>query len=103
MCFKLARDTIAKSLRGMLPMIALGLTVGAALGQPAGNAPTIPNHVLELDGTVGYAEMPPNIFNDLDQATVEAWVRWDDLGQTFVRLVGSESERRPERACPSVG
>ncbi len=24
-------------------------------------------------------ELPPNIFNDFDEATVEAWVRFDDL------------------------
>src|SRR5215470_11512630 len=36
--------------------------------QPA--SPT--NHVLELDGTGGYVELPPNILNDLTEATVEA-------------------------------
>src|SRR5262245_27165947 len=38
------------------------------------------NYVLELDGTGGYVELPPNIFNDLEEATVEAWVRWDEFG-----------------------
>ncbi|MFO1514199.1 MAG: LamG-like jellyroll fold domain-containing protein, partial [Verrucomicrobiota bacterium] len=38
------------------------------------------NRALELDGTGGYVELPPNIFNRLDEATVEAWVRFDDLG-----------------------
>jgi hypothetical protein len=37
------------------------------------------NRVLELDGKTGYVELPPNIFNDFDEATVEAWVRFDDL------------------------
>jgi signal transduction histidine kinase/CheY-like chemotaxis protein/ligand-binding sensor domain-containing protein/protocatechuate 3,4-dioxygenase beta subunit len=32
--------------------------------------------VLELDGKDGYVELPPNIFNHLDEATVEAWVKW---------------------------
>lgn len=41
-------------------------------------SPAVPNHVLELDG--GYAELPPNIFNNLTEATFEAWVRWDVLG-----------------------
>jgi len=41
------------------------------------------NRVLELDGTGGYAELPPNIFNELTEATIEAWVRWDNLeGET---------------------
>ena len=29
-------------------------------------------------------ELPPNIFNDLTQATVEAWVRWDDFSVTQI-------------------
>src|SRR5215471_15408365 len=50
----------------------------------AQNAPSTPqpratNYVLELDGTGGYVELPPNIFNDLEEATVEAWVRWDEF------------------------
>ena len=49
--------------------------------QPAAN-----NRVLELDGTGGYVELPPNIFNDLDEATVEAWVRWDDFNGTYKRV-----------------
>ena len=46
--------------------------------------PVATNHVLELDG--GYVELPPNIFNDLTQATVEAWVRWDDFSGEFKRV-----------------
>src|ERR1041384_5143685 len=48
--------------------------------------PAAPNRVLELDGTGGYVELPPNIFNDLDEATVEAWVRWDDFTGEFKRV-----------------
>jgi hypothetical protein len=50
------------------------------------DAQTATNHVLELDGTGGYVELPPNIFNDLDEATVEAWVRWDDFSGSFKRV-----------------
>jgi PAS domain S-box-containing protein len=50
--------------------------------QPASST----NHVLELDGTGGYVELPPNIFNDLDEATVEAWVRFDDLSGREMRV-----------------
>jgi hypothetical protein len=35
------------------------------------------NQVLRLDGKGSYVELPPNIFKDLTQATVEAWVKWD--------------------------
>jgi signal transduction histidine kinase/CheY-like chemotaxis protein/ligand-binding sensor domain-containing protein/protocatechuate 3,4-dioxygenase beta subunit len=52
------------------------LTAGVRLhAQPA--APG--NRVLQLDGATGYVELPPNIFNNLEEATVEAWVRWDRL------------------------
>jgi hypothetical protein len=44
-------------------------------------AATQPVHVLDLAGTNGWVELPPNIFNDLDQATVEAWVKWRSVAQ----------------------
>ena len=58
------------------------------IAQPStlNSQPSPPNHVLELDGSGGYVELPPNIFNDLDEATVEAWVRWDDFSGTGKRL-----------------
>jgi len=31
-------------------------------------------------------ELPPDIFNDLDEAAVEAWVRWDDFAGAEKRL-----------------
>jgi signal transduction histidine kinase/DNA-binding response OmpR family regulator/ligand-binding sensor domain-containing protein len=37
------------------------------------------HHVLELDGTNSYVELPPNIFNDFTEATVEGWVKWTRL------------------------
>ena len=48
--------------------------------------PHATNYVLELDGTGGYVELPPNIFNDLEEATVEAWVRWDDFSGAAKRF-----------------
>ena len=43
------------------------------------------NRVLELDGKGSYVELPVNIFNNLTNATVEAWVKWRWLlgGQRF--------------------
>jgi signal transduction histidine kinase/CheY-like chemotaxis protein len=38
------------------------------------------NQVLELDGKKAYVQLPPRIFDTLTEATVEAWVRWDDWG-----------------------
>ncbi|MBI3414119.1 MAG: response regulator [Verrucomicrobia bacterium] len=37
------------------------------------------NRVLELDGKDSYVELPPNIFNGLDEATVEGWMKWQSL------------------------
>ena len=34
------------------------------------------NRVLELDGDGDYVELPSDIFNDLEEATVEGWVKW---------------------------
>ena len=73
--------------------LLLLLSVVPLHAQPAANNPPqasrierSSNRVLELDGTGGYVELPPNIFNDLDEATVEAWVRWDDLSGTSKRV-----------------
>src|SRR5439155_12565321 len=37
------------------------------------------NRVLELDGNGSYVELPPDVFKDLTQATVEGWVKWDSF------------------------
>jgi Concanavalin A-like lectin/glucanases superfamily/Carboxypeptidase regulatory-like domain len=62
-----------------LIVLLLGAWVGFA-------QPTTPDQVLELDGTEGYVELPPDIFNHLDNATIEAWVRWDDMWGSFKRV-----------------
>ena len=38
------------------------------------------NRVLELDGQGSYMQLPGHIFDDLEEATVEAWVKWDEWG-----------------------
>jgi len=35
------------------------------------------NQVLQLDGDGDYVQLPADIFNDLANATVEGWVKWD--------------------------
>ena len=37
------------------------------------------NRVLELDGNGSYVELPTNIFQNLAEATVEVWAKWDQL------------------------
>ncbi|MCO5053381.1 MAG: hypothetical protein M9920_13910 [Verrucomicrobiae bacterium] len=34
------------------------------------------NRVLELDGNGSYVELPPDIFHDLKEVTVEVWAKW---------------------------
>jgi ligand-binding sensor domain-containing protein/signal transduction histidine kinase len=68
------------------------LAAFSAAAQPS-PAPAA-NRVLEMDGTGGYVELPPNIFNDLEDATVEAWVRWDDFSGEYKRLFNYGDARR---------
>jgi signal transduction histidine kinase/DNA-binding response OmpR family regulator/ligand-binding sensor domain-containing protein len=51
-------------------ILLLGLAPALAQG-PAGA-----NRVLDLDGTNSYVELPPDIFTNLTDATVEGWVNW---------------------------
>src|SRR5262249_44908794 len=41
--------------------------------------PTVPNRVLELDADGARVELPLGIFDGLEEATVETWMRWTDL------------------------
>jgi len=38
------------------------------------------NGVLRLDGDGDFVRLPSDIFNSLENATIEAWVRWEDFG-----------------------
>ncbi|MGA2658129.1 MAG: response regulator [Verrucomicrobiota bacterium] len=60
------------------PSAALAVMVVLLLGlAPAlGRTPATPNHVLDLDGTNSCVELPPDIFTNLTDATVEGWVKW---------------------------
>jgi len=78
-------------LRSFALLLSWSLFVATVLpaqpaAQPLNPQPAATNRVLELDGTGGYVELPPNIFNDLDEATVEAWVRWDDFSGSYKRV-----------------
>ena len=89
---EVAPMTKPKEWRGVRPRVVACLRLGlmAFLLFPLVSSltaqPISTNRVLELDGTGGYVELPPNVFNDLDEATVEAWVRWDDFSGTGKRL-----------------
>lgn len=38
------------------------------------------HQVLELDGKGSYVELPNEVFQNLDEATVEGWIKWDQFG-----------------------
>src|SRR6185369_4670372 len=39
-----------------------------------------PNRVLELDGADSFVELPAGAFTNLDEVTVEGWVKWESFG-----------------------
>ncbi|MFO1460966.1 MAG: two-component regulator propeller domain-containing protein [Verrucomicrobiota bacterium] len=67
-----------------LALLALLLLVPLQLlrAQPAAPA----NRVLELEGNGAFVELPPNLFNTFEEATVEGWVRWDSFAGAEKRL-----------------
>ncbi len=46
---------------------------------PAAVQAASPERAIDLDGTNSAVELPPNIFNGLQQATIETWVKFGDL------------------------
>ena len=56
------------------------------LGTAAASAqnPTLPNRVLDLDGTNSFVELPTRLFTN-EVVTVEGWVKWREYG-TYARF-----------------
>jgi PAS domain S-box-containing protein len=52
------------------------LAQGPLFAQPA----SPPNRVLQLDGTNSFVELPAGAFTNLDEVTVEGWVKWESFG-----------------------
>src|SRR5436190_8913849 len=69
-------------LRVCAVLMALILSLQVSLAQ---NTAAFTNRALKLDGTNSYLELPPNIFTNLTEATVEAWVRWAEF-PAFARV-----------------
>jgi PAS domain S-box-containing protein len=78
------------------------LCVLAALSVGAQPSPSpASGRVLELDGKNSAVELPPNIFNDLEQATIEAWVKFRDLsGSRFYSYGGDQQDLCVGRRTP---
>jgi hypothetical protein len=92
-------DDAANPGRDASPSHHDGKLIGNALASIAAASPVVPskvtpgappfggpsNRVLNLDGDGNFVELPPNIFNDLSEITVEGWVKWDRF-QHFSRF-----------------
>ncbi len=51
------------------------------------------NYVLELDGDGDYVQLPDHAFDELTEATVEGWVRWESLGSwTYFFAFGNQRQ-----------
>ena len=50
-----------------------------SLAAPLHAQPAAINRVLALDGKESYVELPPNVFTNLTEATVEVWAKWDSF------------------------
>jgi signal transduction histidine kinase len=87
---------------GLVKDLSPGGHSGKLMGQarvvparlPPGDQLAKLSSVLSLRGTGSYVELPPNVFNDLDRATVETWVRWETLNGTPKRVFNYGDARR---------
>lgn len=58
------------------PFTLVGLLLACTLHAQ----PIATNHVLELDGNGSYVELPPNLFEGIQDFTIEGWVKWGRFG-----------------------
>ena len=58
-----------------------------------GSPPTwAQNHSLHLQGDGEYVELPQDVFRNLEQATIEAWIKWDRCAR-FAQPIGFGNNR----------
>jgi len=74
--FQVVRQWVDSLLRPRLSR-GHGLSVALLVSGLAVISSPAQNRVLELDGDGSYVELPNNIFQNLTEATVEAWAKWD--------------------------
>jgi hypothetical protein len=61
----------------LILLLAMAISSGwvlPVLAQRVADSETVP--VLDLDGSTGYVELPPAVFENLRDGTVEGWIRW---------------------------
>ena len=64
--------------RALLLALAL-LALNASAQNASAQNTAVPNRALKLDGQGSYVELPPDIFRDLTQSTVEVWAKWKEF------------------------
>ena len=64
------------------------LMAGGLLSAIAQDGPTAApfKHSLNLVEQGSYLELPPDVFSDFTEATVEAWVKWNAFGNRYQRI-----------------
>ena len=80
----------------VLLVLLWSIRLYAQTAQPStfNQQPTAPNYVLSLGGTNGYLEIASGAFNDLEEVTIEGWVKWmDDRSWRFFFDFGNENGR----------
>lgn len=85
------RIQLARLCRGLLTLIGLVILTSIPLAQSiqsstSNSQPVRDNHVLDLDGSGAHVVLPPNIFTNLTEGTVEAWVKWRSPRTTSLYL-----------------
>lgn len=60
----------------LLPIWLVFLTFLLAAQISSAQSAIATNRALKLDGNGSYVELPPNIFKDLTEATIEVWAKW---------------------------
>ena len=68
----------------LLLLVQVG--TGSAQTDAAPRPPDLGKRVLRLVEQGSYVEFPPDVFNDLTEATVEAWVKWNAFGNRYQRI-----------------
>jgi hypothetical protein len=68
-----------------LTLVSLALMLAAAVRTSSAQEMTLTNRALKLDGTNSYVMLPPDIFTNLTEATIETWAKWQAFG-SFSRV-----------------
>jgi hypothetical protein len=73
--------------REVVFMLSLLLAMpGCENAKGQGEAVAAIKHSLKLAERGGFIELPPDVFSDFTEATVEAWVKWNAFGNRYHRV-----------------